>query len=46
LSSPSYRETLAARALEVFSANHDSKCQQRNFYLTLGRIIYASCWGA
>ena len=41
--SPSYRETLAARALEVFSANHDIKCQQRKFYTTLVRIICASC---
>jgi glycosyltransferase involved in cell wall biosynthesis len=44
--SRSYRETLATRALEVFSANHDIQCQQREFYLTLGRIIYASCRGA
>jgi glycosyltransferase involved in cell wall biosynthesis len=44
--SPSYREMLATRALEVFSANHDIKCEQHKFYLTLGRIICASCRGA
>jgi glycosyltransferase involved in cell wall biosynthesis len=44
--SPSYRETLATRALEVFSANHDIRCQQRKFYLTLERIICAPCRGA
>jgi glycosyltransferase involved in cell wall biosynthesis len=34
-----YREQLAARALEVFSANHDMKRQQQNFYLTLEEIL-------
>ena len=42
----SYRERLATRALEVFSANHDIKCEQRKFYLTLDRIICASFRGA
>jgi len=37
-----YREKLAARALEVFSANHDIKCQRHKFYRTLERIICAS----
>ena len=37
--SPSYREKLAARALEVFSANHDIRSQRQKFYLTLDRII-------
>jgi len=37
--SPSYGEKLAARALEVFSANHDIRCQRQKFYLTLDRII-------
>jgi glycosyltransferase involved in cell wall biosynthesis len=37
--SPPYRKELAARALEVFSANHDIRRQQDNFYLTLERII-------
>jgi glycosyltransferase involved in cell wall biosynthesis len=36
-SSP-YREQLAARALEVFSANHNMKRQQQKFYLTLEDI--------
>jgi glycosyltransferase involved in cell wall biosynthesis len=39
--SPLYGEELAARALEVFSANHDMRRQQHNFYLTLERIIRA-----
>jgi len=39
--SPLYREHLAARALEVFSANHDIRYQQRKFYLTLERVIHA-----
>jgi glycosyltransferase involved in cell wall biosynthesis len=43
--SPSYRERLATRALEVFRANHDIKCEQRKFYLTLERIICASSRG-
>jgi glycosyltransferase involved in cell wall biosynthesis len=42
VSSPTYRERLAARALEVFSANHDMRRQQQNFYLTLERIVRAS----
>jgi glycosyltransferase involved in cell wall biosynthesis len=37
--SPLYGEELAARALEVFSANHDIRRQQRNFYLMLERVI-------
>jgi glycosyltransferase involved in cell wall biosynthesis len=37
--SPLYREHLAARALEVFSANHDIRYQQQKFYLMLGKII-------
>jgi hypothetical protein len=37
--SPAYRDRLAARALEVFSANHDLRCQQRKFYRTLERVI-------
>ena len=37
--SPSYRKKLAARALEVFSANHDIRCQRDKFYLTLDRIM-------
>jgi len=37
-SSPSYRDKLAARALEVFRASHDLESQQRKFYLTLGQI--------
>jgi glycosyltransferase involved in cell wall biosynthesis len=41
-SSPSYGKRLADRALEVFSSNHDIKCQRNKFYLTLGRIICAS----
>jgi hypothetical protein len=44
--SSSYSERLATRALEVFSANHDIKCQRRKFYLTLERIICASCRSA
>jgi hypothetical protein len=36
--SSSYREKLAARALEVFSVNHDIGCQRQKFYLTLDRI--------
>jgi glycosyltransferase involved in cell wall biosynthesis len=39
--SPAHRETLATRALEVFSANHDIKCEQRKFYIALGQIICA-----
>ena len=42
VSSPIYRERLAARALEVFSANHDMRCQQQKFYLTLERVVRAS----
>jgi hypothetical protein len=38
--SPHYGEELAARALEVFSANHDISRQQHKFYLTLERIIH------
>lgn len=45
VSSPIYRERLAARALEVFSANHDMRCQQQKFYLTLERIVRASRTG-
>lgn len=37
--SPLYREHLDTRALEVFPANHDIRCQRRKFYLTLERII-------
>ena len=40
--SPHYREELAARALEVFSANHDISRQQHKFYLTIERVIHAS----
>jgi hypothetical protein len=40
--SPIHRKKLSARALEVFSANHDSKSQQDKFYLTLERIVGAS----
>jgi glycosyltransferase involved in cell wall biosynthesis len=40
--SPLYKEKLAARALEVFSANHDIRCQQEKFYLTLERIVRRS----
>lgn len=40
--SPSYREKLAARALEVFSVNHDIEYQRNKFYLTLDRIMCAS----
>jgi glycosyltransferase involved in cell wall biosynthesis len=40
---PAYKDRLAARALEVFSANHDIACQQDKFYLNLERIIRASC---
>ena len=40
--SPSYQKKLTARALEVFSANHDAKRQQHKFYLTLARIICAA----
>jgi glycosyltransferase involved in cell wall biosynthesis len=36
-----YREHLAARALEVFSTNHDIRYQQQKFYLTIERIIHA-----
>jgi glycosyltransferase involved in cell wall biosynthesis len=39
VSLPRYKEKLAARALEVFSANHDIRCQQQKFYLTLERIV-------
>ena len=39
--SPAYKERLAARALEVFSANHDIRCQQQKFYLTLERIVHS-----
>jgi glycosyltransferase involved in cell wall biosynthesis len=39
---PSYGEKLAARALQVFSANHDIRCQRRKFYFTLERIICTS----
>jgi glycosyltransferase involved in cell wall biosynthesis len=39
--SPLYKEKLVARALEVFSANHDIRCQQQKFYLTLERIVRA-----
>ena len=42
VSSPIYRERLAARALEVFLANHDMRCQQQKFYLTLERVVRAS----
>ena len=41
-SSPVYRERLAARALEVFSANHDIEVQQHRFYLDIERIVRAS----
>jgi glycosyltransferase involved in cell wall biosynthesis len=44
--SPLYREHLTARALEVFSANHDISHQQQKFYLTLKRIIRASPRGS
>jgi len=37
--SPVYRENLANRALEVFSANHDIERQRRKFYLMLKKII-------
>jgi glycosyltransferase involved in cell wall biosynthesis len=40
--SPLYKEKLAARALEVFAVNHDIRCQQHKFYLTLERIIRVS----
>jgi glycosyltransferase involved in cell wall biosynthesis len=40
--SPLYQGRLAARALEVFSANHDIRCQQQKFYLTLEEIVRAS----
>jgi glycosyltransferase involved in cell wall biosynthesis len=40
--SPLYQGKLAARALEVFSANHDIRCQQQKFYHTLERIVRAS----
>lgn len=40
--SPLYKERLAARALEVFSANHDIRCQQQKFYLTVERIVRAA----
>jgi len=36
--SPTYKERLAARALEVFAANHDIRCQRQKFYLTLERV--------
>jgi glycosyltransferase involved in cell wall biosynthesis len=44
--SPLYKEHLAARALEVFSVNHDIGYQQQKFYLTLKRIIAASPRGS
>ena len=37
-----YQKKLAARALDVFSANHDINCQQQKFHLTLQRIVRAS----
>jgi glycosyltransferase involved in cell wall biosynthesis len=37
-----YQERLAARALVVFSANHDIRRQQQKFYLTLERIVRES----
>jgi len=37
-----YREQLAARAIEVFSANHNMKHQQLKFYLTLEDILRPS----
>jgi glycosyltransferase involved in cell wall biosynthesis len=40
--SPLYREQLASRALEVFSANHDMKRQQQKFYLMLEDILRPS----
>jgi glycosyltransferase involved in cell wall biosynthesis len=40
--SPAYRERLVARALEVFSANHDIEVQRHKFYLDLERIVRAS----
>jgi hypothetical protein len=40
--SRSYRDKLAARALEVFSVNHDIRCQRNKFYLTLDRIVGTS----
>ncbi len=40
--SPGYKEKLGARALEVFSANHDIRCQQQKLYLTIQRIVRAS----
>jgi glycosyltransferase involved in cell wall biosynthesis len=36
--SASYSAKLAARALEVFSVNHDIRCQRDKFYITLDRI--------
>jgi glycosyltransferase involved in cell wall biosynthesis len=45
-SSPLYKEHLAARALEVFSVNHDIRYQQQKFYLTLKGIIAASPRGS
>ena len=39
--SPTYKERLAARALEVFAANHDIRCQRQKFYLTLERVARA-----
>ncbi len=40
--SPGYMKKLGARALEVFSDNHDVRCQQQKFHLTLQRIVRAS----
>lgn len=42
LFSPLYKEKLSARALEVFSANHDIRCQQQKLQLTLQKITSAS----
>jgi glycosyltransferase involved in cell wall biosynthesis len=38
---PAYKEQLAVRALEVFSANHDIRQQQQEFYVMLERIVRA-----